>query len=122
MTRQPIADWRNQPRFLRQIYEQLDDHTGGAGPEIIAVYLQVLPERKEAMIEALVAGDFAALKRFAHMAKSGSLTLGLLRLGALCETIEQTLAGYFPRPGEMASVIAEEFDAASALLQELAEE
>jgi len=122
VTRQPIADWRNQPRFLRQIYEQLDDHTGGAGPEIIAVYLQVLPERKEAMIEALVAGDFAALKRFAHMAKSGSLTLGLLRLGALCETIEKTLAAELPMPDEMASAIVEEFEAAGTLLAEFAKE
>ena len=117
-----MADWSTQPRFDRKIYQTLDDQTDGAAGEIVAVYLQVMPDRHQAMLASLEKGDFSALRDIAHTMKSGSLTLGLLRLGALCETIEKTLAAELPMPDEMASAIVEEFEAAGTLLAEFAKE
>jgi HPt (histidine-containing phosphotransfer) domain-containing protein len=111
------ADWRGKPVFDRACYDQLMEYAGDVG-EILAVFRQVLPERKAAMLLALANADLPRLKGLAHTAKSGAFTLGLLRLGALCETIEKTIV----IPGEMAAAIAEEFDAASALLAGFAEE
>jgi len=108
--------------FDRDIYDRLDEQTDGAAGEILALYLSLLPERKAEMMAAWSAGDWGELKRHAHKLKSGSFTLGLLRLGELCETIEHKIAAGHPLPTEMAAAIAEEFDAARALVAEIVRE
>jgi HPt (histidine-containing phosphotransfer) domain-containing protein len=114
-------DWRGRPRFDHTVFEQLREHTDNVG-EILAVYRQVLPVRKAGLLQALADGDGPEMKRLAHMAKSGSSTLGLLRLASLCETIEKMVAAGAFATQDLARAITEEFDAAGALLSDIAGE
>lgn len=114
--------WRGRPQFDRSTYDQLNEQTGGTGDEILAVVRQVLPVRKDAMLRAVVDGNGKELARLAHMAKSGSFSLGLLRLGSLCEMIERKVAAGQVELTEFAPAITGEFDAAIALLDAFAQE
>jgi HPt (histidine-containing phosphotransfer) domain-containing protein len=110
-------DWRTKPRFDRALFDQLAEHTDDVG-EIVAVYRQVLPVRRARMLRALAEADWGEARRLAHMAKSGAAMLGLLRLAALCETIEKAAAAGELDGSGLAAAIAEEFDAAGALVAE----
>lgn len=116
------ADWRSKELFDRTLYDRLDEETGGAGPEIVATVLMVAEPRKFAMLEAAKAGHAADLSRVAHTAKSGSRSVGLLRLSALCDMIEHLPPG---DPRDLAALcpdIEREFDLSIEILQQLQRE
>jgi HPt (histidine-containing phosphotransfer) domain-containing protein len=60
--------------------------------EVLAVFLQSIPELFDEMEAALQLGDLPSVERYAHTIKSASYTIGGLRLGALAEEIERSIA------------------------------
>jgi CheY-like chemotaxis protein len=56
--------------------------------ELIQVYLEDAPQRLQAIQEAVDCSDLAALKQSVHALRSVSVTIGAMRLGALCEVLE----------------------------------
>ena len=81
-----------QPDVLDQaVVAELRDSVGGDEEfvkELVAAYLAESPGYLEAMAEAAMAGDAAAVVRPAHTVKSSSAALGALRLAATCKQIE----------------------------------
>jgi HPt (histidine-containing phosphotransfer) domain-containing protein len=116
------AEWRTKEVFDRALYDRLDEETGGAGLEIVATILSVANARKLAMLEAAASDNRNDLSRVAHTAKSGSRSVGLLRLSALCDMIEHLQPA---APGDLAALcpdIEREFDESIAILQKLQQE
>jgi HPt (histidine-containing phosphotransfer) domain-containing protein len=60
--------------------------------EMIDTFLTEGPALLAEMESAVVAGDAPALRRAAHTLKSNSRTFGALRLGDLCQQIEEQAA------------------------------
>ncbi len=62
--------------------------------QVVKVYFDDAPRLTRSMREALASGDSGALQRAAHTLKSGSATLGALKLAELCKEMEtQARAG-----------------------------
>ncbi len=119
---EPAAPWSQIPVFDRAAYDRINDETDGAGPEIVAVYCRVAPVRKAAMLRAVASGERDELARLAHAAKSGSRTIGLLRLAELCVMIERGLASQTLDMAAVGGALTNEFDAAIVILDQLRQE
>ncbi len=70
--------------------------------DLIETYLADAATQVEAIQAAMTEGDAEALVRPSHTLKSASLTVGAMRLGELCRSIEQRA-----RAGDPTSVDAE---------------
>lgn len=81
-----------QPMLDRGVLAQLEAQMGDDGPElireIVGIYLQNTPQLLEAMETALARDNPEDLTRAAHTLKSGSASLGALRLSEICKRIE----------------------------------
>lgn len=91
--------------------------------ELIGTYLADAATQVEAIRGAIAASDADALVRPAHTLKSASLTVGAIRLGELCRSIEQRArAGDATSMDREGAAVAEEWRIADgALRQWLAE-
>ena len=117
-----FVDWRSKELFDRDLYNRLDEETGGAGLEIVAALLSVAEARKEALLVAAKAGQTADMVRVAHTAKSGARSLGLMRLAEFCDQIERRPPTDAADMAAMCPDIDQEFDAAIAVMRALQQE
>jgi len=116
------GEWRRQPAFDQSRYDLLDRETGGAAGAVLAVYGNALAPRRVGMLQAIAAGEVKELGRMAHTLKSGSLSLGLLRLGALCEMIERRAASGTLMLMGLDQILRATFDEATAAVEGLRQE
>jgi len=73
-----------------QALAELDNASGGLRREIVGDFMAALPERCTAMEQAALTEHFDDLSQAAHLLRGAAQNVGAQRLGALCQTIEQS--------------------------------
>ena len=95
-------------------FANLVEMTGGEMDfvdELVDTYLEDGAQMVEQLRDAAGRGDVAALIRPVHSLKSSSVSIGALRLGEQCRTLEEAARnGSVPHPAEWVAAIASGFE------------
>ena len=87
--------------FVRkETLEQLRQDMGGNIEGLLKKFLQKLPDRVQAIVDAVERGDSVAIVEEAHRLKGGSRTIGAEQMADLCHRLEET-------PSEASALVAE---------------
>ena len=80
------------PTIDQAVLDGVLDSVGGDAAfvaDLVGTYLSDAPTQLAAIDDAVESRDAAAIVRPAHTLKTGSLTIGAMRLGEMCRSLEQ---------------------------------
>jgi len=103
----------------RSVLDRLGDELGEPAvlARLVGLYLDRLGPRRDALLEAVAAGDAAELRASAHSLKSASATFGAMRVAELATQLEALGdAGDVPAARPLADELSAEADRAHAAL------
>ncbi|MBF0623557.1 MAG: PAS domain S-box protein [Magnetococcales bacterium] len=99
------------------LFEEICQVMGEDFPELVRIYLDLLPKRLETILDALQSGSAGGLANAAHTLKSTSAQLGALRLSHLAVELEKLgLAGDLTAAAALLPGFRETVETTSALL------
>ncbi|MBD2435513.1 response regulator [Nostoc sp. FACHB-110] len=76
--------------FLQELQNMAGSDGKKLVAELIQVYFEDTPRRIQAIQEAIVLKDKVKLQKAAHALRSPSVSIGAIKLGDICETLENT--------------------------------
>jgi CheY-like chemotaxis protein len=110
----PIVD----PRVLASLRAFEAEGSPGFLAQVVARFLESVPQRLPRLRDAILAGDAASMERLAHGLKGSAANLGARRMAGLCHQIEVLgRARKTDGAGSLAEAAGREFEAARRALE-----
>ncbi|MBD2355795.1 response regulator [Tolypothrix sp. FACHB-123] len=106
--------------FLQELRAMAGSEGDSLVTELIQVYLEDTPARIQTIKDAVANGDRSKLQKATHALRSPSVSIGAVRLGEICETLENAAQEEsLAQLGDLVDRLEREYNHAIAALQSL---